>query len=89
MLNIENISFIVIHCTDSSRDFTTFEQVNYWHKSNGWKSERSGINIGYHFFLNGKGQIFEGRKFYGKEVEKGAAQYGLNDKAIGICLALA
>lgn len=90
MINFSDIKFLVIHCTDSLRDKTTFEQVNFWHKNNGWKSERSGISIGYHFFIDGKGKIHQGRRIYDQEkvLEMGAAQYGINPFSIGICLAL-
>lgn len=90
MLKFSDINFLVVHCTDSYRDTTTFEQVNFWHKNNGWKAQRSGVNIGYHFFIDGKGRIHQGRRIYEDEkaLEMGAAQYGLNQYSIGICLAL-
>lgn len=88
MLSKYDIDFIVIHCTDSKRDFTEFAQVNLWHKERNWHSEKSGVNIGYHWFINGKGQLTQGRRRYGNYVEMGAQAFGLNEKSIGICLAL-
>lgn len=88
MINKSDIKYLVIHCTDSDRDKTTYEQVDFWHKSNGWKSEKSGKSIGYHFFIDGKGRIHEGRKIYKNDLEKGSHAMGLNFCSIGICLAL-
>lgn len=88
MLAKSAIAYFVIHCTDSYRDYTTFEQVNYWHKLRKWLSEKSKVSIAYHYFIDGKGKLYQGRRAYGSEIEQGAAQYGLNDCSLGICLAL-
>lgn len=88
MINATDITYIIVHCTDSNRDTTTFEQVNSWHKANGWKAEKSGVNIGYHYFIDGQGRLYSGRKRYGNYVEQGSHAKGLNYCSIGICLAL-
>jgi N-acetyl-anhydromuramyl-L-alanine amidase AmpD len=88
MIDKKDIKYLVVHCTDSDRDRTTIEQVDFWHKQLGWKSEKSGKHIGYHFFIDGLGRIHEGRKIYKNDLEKGSHALGLNFCSIGICLAL-
>lgn len=88
MINFKHLYYLVVHCTDSNRDTTTYEQVNFWHKQNGWESERSKKNIGYHYFINGKGLLYEGRKQYSDGIEQGSHAKGLNAYSMGICLAL-
>jgi N-acetyl-anhydromuramyl-L-alanine amidase AmpD len=53
----------------------TVEDVDRWHKGNGWTC------IGYHFFVNKKGEVYRGRK----ENTVGAHAYGSNTDSIGIC----
>lgn len=53
----------------------TAEDVDRWHKNNGWTC------IGYHFFVNKKGEIYRGRR----EDSVGAHAYGANSDSIGIC----
>lgn len=54
----------------------TADDVDRWHKGNGWTC------IGYHFFVNKKGEVFRGRQ----EETVGAHAYGSNSDSIGICL---
>lgn len=53
----------------------TVEDVDRWHKNNGWTC------IGYHFFVNKKGQVYRGRK----ENTVGAHAGNNNTDSIGIC----
>ena len=81
-LNPKNIKFLVIHHTVSSRDKTTVEDVNSWHKAR-WPNFRSSLGfwVGYHFLVLGDGRIIQTRK----DNEMGAHCI-TNDGKVGICL---
>lgn len=66
-------SKIILHHADSSR--CSVEDIDRWHKARGW------CKIGYHFFVNKKGEIYRGRE----ESSVGAHAYGSNYESIGIC----
>lgn len=53
----------------------TADDVDRWHKGNGWTC------IGYHFFVNKKGEVFRGRP----EETVGAHACGSNGDSIGVC----
>lgn len=53
----------------------TAQQVDEWHKSNGW------AGIGYHFFVRKNGEIYAGRPID----TVGAHVQGMNSCSIGIC----
>lgn len=53
----------------------TVEDIDRWHKGNGWTC------IGYHFFVNKKGEVYRGRK----ENTVGAHAGNNNSDSIGIC----
>lgn len=53
----------------------TADDIDRWHKGNGWTC------IGYHFFVNKKGEIYRGRK----EDTVGAHAGNNNTDSIGIC----
>lgn len=93
MIPISQIKFIPVHYSASSRDFTTFDQVNFWHKEKGFNAEKTlyrgeKLHVGYHFFIDGKGNVIIGRKRYGNFIEIPAANYGLNPYSLAICVAL-
>ncbi|MGL4873707.1 MAG: N-acetylmuramoyl-L-alanine amidase [Clostridium sp.] len=48
---------LVMHHIEASRDNGNIrvEEINEWHKGNGWSG------IGYHFYINKKGEIYRGR----------------------------
>lgn len=76
--------FIIVHHTggtsaDPLADTShhTFEGVNAYHKSLGWKM------IGYHWYIEKNGAIKKGRN----ETDEGAHTLGMNTKSIGVCLA--
>lgn len=85
-----NPVFIILHhtsgtdkdpLTDTSHH--TWEIVNEWHKKL-WNFESSlGMFMGYHYFIDRKGIIIQGRD----DLEEGAHTIGLNTSSIGICLA--
>jgi hypothetical protein len=76
------IKRIVIHHTASSRDDTTIEQIDAWHKLR-WPDFKSslGFYCGYHYVI-GKDWIKQTRS----NDEDGAHTYGHNSDSIGICL---
>ena len=53
----------------------TVEDIDRWHKDNGWTC------IGYHFFVNKKGEVYRGRK----ENTVGAHAGDNNTDSIGVC----
>lgn len=64
---------IILHHADASD--CTVEDIDRWHKENGWSK------IGYHFFINKKGEIYRGRE----EDKIGAHAEGSNSDSLGIC----
>ena len=64
---------IILHHADASK--CSVEDIDKCHKENGW------CKIGYHFFIDKKGNIFRGRE----ENAVGAHAYGSNYDSIGIC----
>ena len=61
----------------------TFEIVNEWHRQL-WNFKSSlGHFIGYHYFIDKKGVVTQGRADW----EEGAHTKGYNTQSIGICLA--
>ena len=65
--------YIVLHHAEASK--CTVEQVDSWHKQNGW------AGIGYHFFVRKDGTIYRGRPLD----TMGAHVNGMNSRSIGIC----
>lgn len=65
--------YIVLH--HAAARSCTAEQVDKWHKDNGW------IGIGYHYFVRKNGTVYRGRS----ENTVGAHVSGLNHCSIGIC----
>jgi N-acetyl-anhydromuramyl-L-alanine amidase AmpD len=53
----------------------TVEDIDRWHKNNGWTC------IGYHFFVNKKGEVYRGRK----ENTVGAHAGDNNTDSLGVC----
>ena len=74
---MRNIHSIYVHHSASSRDNTTRDMISSWHTDgNGWS------DIGYHYVIEGDGQIKEGRPVY----IIGAHVRGNNSKTVGVCL---
>lgn len=73
---MRNIKEIIVHCsaTPKGRDVTV-EEIDRWHKQNGWKG------IGYHYVIYADGTIHKGR-----DIEViGAHCTGHNKNSIGVC----
>ena len=73
---MREITKIIIHCSDTPAGrHTTVEEIREWHLQRGWS------DIGYHFVIGLKGEVWEGR-----EIEKvGAHTKGMNKSSIGVC----
>lgn len=73
---------IIIHHTASSRDKTTFKNVDSWHKLR-WPDFKSSLGywIGYHYLINSKGEVLQARK-----TNEMGAHCVPNDGKVGICL---
>lgn len=67
---------IFLHCsaTPEGKDYTV-EQINEWHKQNGWSG------IGYHFVIYRDGSIHEGRPIG----TMGAHATGYNASSVSVC----
>ena len=76
---MRKINKIIIHCTATpeGRDVTKENLFNWHVKERGWS------DIGYHFFIDLKGEIHECRPIE----RNGAHTKGLNKNSIGICYA--
>jgi N-acetyl-anhydromuramyl-L-alanine amidase AmpD len=75
--DIKKIDKIIVHCSDSDvPDHDNIETVRKWHLDKKW------TDIGYHFFINKKGEVFTGRdiKVAGAHCRK------QNLSSIGICV---
>jgi N-acetylmuramoyl-L-alanine amidase len=71
------IDKIIIHCSDTDhKEHDNIEWIRKLHKDKGWS------DIGYHFFIDKKGKISEGRNIN----KTGAHCLGQNLSSIGICL---
>jgi len=80
-LKKEDIKFLIIHHTGTSRDRTTFLAVkNYHTKTLGWK------DIGYHYFIDGRGVLTKGRpdNMVGAHAKTSAPS--MNFRSLGIAL---
>lgn len=71
------IKKIIIHCSDTDlAEFDNIESVKKWHLLKSWS------DIGYHYFIDKSGHVFDGRP-----MEKaGANCAGHNYDSVGICL---
>ncbi len=67
------IDMIVLHHAEASS--CTAEDINWWHIRRGYSG------IGYHYFINKKGEIYKGRP----DNVIGAHAKGYNSTSIGIC----
>ena len=70
----QETNYIILHHSNVDGSHTAID-IHHWHKNKGW------AGIGYHYFINKKGDIFECRPH--KTI--GAHSIGFNNKSIGIC----
>jgi N-acetyl-anhydromuramyl-L-alanine amidase AmpD len=67
------IDMIVLH--HAAAKHCTIYNINQWHLANGWSM------IGYHYFINKKGEIFKGRP----DDTIGSHAKGYNATSLGLC----
>lgn len=77
MRSLDKINKIILHCSDS--DLPEHDNINVIKE---WHLKRGFVDVGYHYFIDKKGHIFEGRKL---NIE-GAHCKGQNSDSVGICL---
>ena len=70
-------TYIILHHSANSN--STFDNVDSYHKSKGWKS------IGYHYFIEKSGEVKQGRQ--DTTIGAHCKADDMNYKSIGICLA--
>lgn len=72
---LNEVDFLIIHHTASTRDMT-LEEIHQEHLNQGW------IGIGYHYYIRKDGRIYKGRpeKYIGAHCEE------YNSISLGICL---
>ena len=73
---MRTINEIIVHCsaTPEGRDVTV-EEIDKWHKQNGWKG------IGYHYVIYLDGSVHKGRS----DEQVGAHCVKHNKNSIGVC----
>ena len=77
MTNIDEIKFLIIHCSDTSDDKDlSAADIHKMHLEFGWDG------IGYHKVIKRNGIVENGRP----EFWKGAHTYGMNNVSLGVCL---
>jgi N-acetyl-anhydromuramyl-L-alanine amidase AmpD len=79
-LHPENVEYLIVHHTATSRDRTTVDGVRRFHvEGRGWE------DIGYHYFIAADGTLHAGRA----ENLRGAhcRADGMNARSLGICIA--
>jgi N-acetyl-anhydromuramyl-L-alanine amidase AmpD len=80
-LNPEKIKYLIVHHTATNRDRTTFEAVKRYHTQvRGWE------DIGYHWFINGKGELKKGRDEQWVGAHCKTPGYSMNFQSLGIAL---
>lgn len=67
------IDMIVLH--HAAANNCTIYQIHKWHLANGWSG------VGYHYFINKRGEIFKGRQ----DDVIGSHAKGFNSTSIGVC----
>lgn len=90
------ILYIVVHCamTPNGSDRYSAEQIDNWHRANGWFRKRWWWNvlrrartlkhIGYHAVIEAWGRVTPARSV--KRKEKGCHTKGFNSKSIAVCM---
>jgi len=73
--------YLINHHTATARDTTTFASIKAGHIRRGWH------NIGYHFFIDGKGNLYGYPQARGQDQVGAHAKKPMNQMSLGICLA--
>jgi N-acetyl-anhydromuramyl-L-alanine amidase AmpD len=80
LLKSEDVKYLIIHHSATLRDYTTFKSVREYHIN-----QRGFWEIGYHYFIDGKGNLYNGRPT--NYVGAHTSADNMNFKSLGICLA--
>ena len=72
---------IIVHHTASSRDKTTLQDVDNWHKARDFTLSSLGFYVGYHFLITADGVVNQTRK-----VNEIGCHCIPNEGKVGICL---
>ena len=81
ILKPEKIKYLIVHHTATSRDKTTFAAVRNYHM----RVRRFG-DIGYHYFINGAGQLKAGRNEKWVGAHTRTYPNSMNYRSLGIAL---
>jgi N-acetylmuramoyl-L-alanine amidase len=74
--NLADVKRIVLHHSASPRETTTLAMVRKWHMDRGF------LDVGYHYVIEGKGELR-----YGRPIDCiPAAQKGANTGTIAVCV---
>lgn len=73
---LRRVTRIVVHHSASPRDRTKRDDIDRWHRERGFRC------IGYHFVIEGDGQVRLGRPL----PEVGAHAQGANLDSVGVCI---
>jgi N-acetyl-anhydromuramyl-L-alanine amidase AmpD len=81
-LKPEDVKYLIVHHSATARDTTTFESVRRYHIN-----VRGFWDIGYHYFIDGKGVLYPGRpeNYVGAHCK--TPPPSMNLMSLGICLA--
>lgn len=77
MKRLTRVDWMVVHCAATKTgQNVTVDDIRKWHKDRGFD------DIGYHYYINFAGEVFDGRsiEFQGAHCPK------VNDRSIGVCL---
>jgi N-acetyl-anhydromuramyl-L-alanine amidase AmpD len=82
ILKPEDVKYLIVHHSATNRDTTTFEAVRKYHIE-----VRGFWDIGYHYFIDGKGVVYPGRpeNYVGAHCK--TPPPSMNFMSLGICLA--
>jgi len=78
----EDIKYLILHHSATSRDFTSFLAVKNYHIN-----QRGFWDIGYHFFITGDGKLHRGRPEDYVGAHCRTLPPSMNFRSLGICLA--
>jgi N-acetyl-anhydromuramyl-L-alanine amidase AmpD len=82
VLKPEDVKYLIVHHSATARDTTTFQSVRNYHIN-----VRGFWEIGYHYFIDGKGIVYPGRpeNYVGAHCK--TPPPSMNFMSLGICLA--
>ena len=82
---MKNPKKILIHHTASPQEWTTYIDVNRWHKDRGYSVSAKGFYIAYHYFIGKDGKVTQARSDWERTMHTRVED--VNNESIAICLA--